>query len=195
MVWRNAPLDQIFSALLLIATLFSRIFLPHASPRYSIDCLSESHDWLIIAFLTCKSNLVPQACLRVYVAQIHVDLSCRFFEFCWNRTDDLGINCPALWPTKLVLHRLGFYSIRNILVALLAVAPERFKLRPQIFVRGLTWFRFDWKSANWISVSFMFSTSDRHKTWLVLSGTSRSDGITSQPWSKAIYPRTISSTG
>ena len=30
-----------------------------------------------------------------------------FGSFCRNRTDDLGIDSPALWPTELVLHRLG----------------------------------------------------------------------------------------
>ena len=33
----------------------------------------------MIAFISCNGNLVP--CLRVYVVQIHVDLSSRFFEF------------------------------------------------------------------------------------------------------------------
>ena len=30
-----------------------------------------------------------------------------FLSFCRNRTDDLGINSPALWPTELVLYRPG----------------------------------------------------------------------------------------
>jgi len=34
--------------------------------------------------------------LRVYVAQIYVDLSSRFFEFLLKQTDDLGIESPAL---------------------------------------------------------------------------------------------------
>jgi len=29
-----------------------------------------------------------------------------FWEFCGNRTDDLGTGSPAPWPTELVLHRL-----------------------------------------------------------------------------------------
>ena len=43
----------------------------------------------------------------VYAAQIHVDLNFQFFEFLPNRTDDLCIYSPVLWPTELVLHRLG----------------------------------------------------------------------------------------
>ena len=35
----------------------------------------------MIAFKTCKSNLVPLLEVRVYVSQIHVDLSCRVLEF------------------------------------------------------------------------------------------------------------------
>ena len=37
-------------------------------------------------------------------------------NFCWNRTDDLGINSPVLWLTKLVLYRLGcqyIYTLRD----------------------------------------------------------------------------------
>ena len=34
--------------------------------------------FFMIAFVSCNGNLVP--CLRVYVVQIHVDLSSRFFE-------------------------------------------------------------------------------------------------------------------
>ena len=58
---------------------------------------------LMIAFITWDSSLVP----LVYVAQIHVDLNSQFFSFGRNRTDDLGIGSPALWPNELALHRLG----------------------------------------------------------------------------------------
>jgi len=34
--------------------------------------------------------------LRVYVVQIHVDLSSRFLSFCQNRTNNLGIDSAAL---------------------------------------------------------------------------------------------------
>ena len=33
-----------------------------------------------------------------------------FWSFCWNRADDLGTDSPVLWTTKLVLHRLGYYT-------------------------------------------------------------------------------------
>jgi len=35
-----------------------------------------------------------------------------FWNFCRNRTDDRRINSPALWPTELVLHRLGCSATR-----------------------------------------------------------------------------------
>ena len=55
-----------------------------------------------------NNNNKQYPCLRVYVVQIHVDLSSRFFfGFCWNRTDDIGIDSSALWPNEIVLHRLG----------------------------------------------------------------------------------------
>jgi len=34
--------------------------------------------------------------LKVYVAQINMDLSSRFPIYCWNQMDDLGISSPAL---------------------------------------------------------------------------------------------------
>jgi len=37
-----------------------------------------------------------------------------FLSFCRNRTDDFGINSLALWPTELVLHRLGYYNIDKL---------------------------------------------------------------------------------
>ena len=64
-------------------------------------------DWWLLLLL---ETLIYYPCFRVYVAQIHVDLSSRFCEFCLNRTDDLGTDSPALWPTELVLHRLGWFE-------------------------------------------------------------------------------------
>ena len=63
-------------------------------------------DWLMIAFITCKSSLVP------LLEGLCTSNPCRFefsvfLSFCRNRTDDLRINSPALWPTELVLHRFG----------------------------------------------------------------------------------------
>ena len=63
--------------------------------------------WLMIAFITCKSNLV------LLLEGLCSSNPCRFkfsvfLSFCRNWTDDLEINSPALWPTELVLHRLWY---------------------------------------------------------------------------------------
>jgi len=69
---------------------------------------------LTIAVITCNSNLEP---LLEGLCSLN---SCRFeflvfWIFCWNRIDDLGINSPALWPSEIVLHRLGLnYWVRSI---------------------------------------------------------------------------------
>ena len=64
------------------------------------------YDGLMVAFITCNSSLVP------LLEGLCSSNPCRFevsdfLSFCRNRTDDLGINSPTLWPTELVLHRLG----------------------------------------------------------------------------------------
>jgi hypothetical protein len=87
--------------------------------RQTTTCamLVKDSIWLMIAFITCNSNLVHLLQSdRVYVVQIHVHLSSRFFEFCRDQTDDLGINSPVLWATELVLHRfgLGKFSIASM---------------------------------------------------------------------------------
>ena len=63
-------------------------------------------DWLMIAFITCNSSLVPLLEGLCSSNPCRFDFSF-FISFCRNRTDDLGINSPALWSTELVLHRLG----------------------------------------------------------------------------------------
>ena len=60
----------------------------------------------MIAFITCKSSLVP------LLEGLCTSNPCRFefsvfLSFCRNRTDDLRIDSPALRPTELVLHRFG----------------------------------------------------------------------------------------
>jgi len=71
--------------------------------------------WFMITCITW--NLIWHPCLRVYVAQIHVDLSSRVLAWCFfrNRTDDFGVDSPspALWPTELVLHRLWLDFIHS----------------------------------------------------------------------------------
>ena len=67
-------------------------------------------DWLMIAFITCKSSLVP------FLEGLCTSNPCRFefsvfLSFCRNRTDDLRINSPALWPSELVLHRFGCFIV------------------------------------------------------------------------------------
>jgi len=62
---------------------------------------------LMIDFITWNSNSVPlfeglstsNPCGFVF----------SFLSFCWNRSDDLGTDSPALCPTGLVLHRLGWH--------------------------------------------------------------------------------------
>jgi len=71
----------------------------------------------MIAFITWNSNLVPL--IKVYVAQIHADLSSRVFfgVFCRNRTDYLGIDSAALslWPTDFVQRQpRSFESVRLV---------------------------------------------------------------------------------
>ena len=70
----------------------------------------DESDWLL---LLLRDTVIRYPCLRVYVVQIDVDLMSRCLIFCRNRTDDLGIDRPVLWPTKLVLHRFG-YSLEHI---------------------------------------------------------------------------------
>ena len=60
---------------------------------------------LIVAFITSSSNLVP------LLEGLCSSNPCRFefsiLSFCRNRTNDLAVDSPVLWPTKQVLHRLG----------------------------------------------------------------------------------------
>ena len=81
----------------------------HAAVQWRLPTnLAAKHDWLIVAYIyiTWISNLVPL--LEGLCSLNPVDLISRCLIFCWNRTHDLGIDSPALWPTKLVLHRLGY---------------------------------------------------------------------------------------
>jgi len=67
----------------------------------------------MVAFITCNSNLVP------FLEDLCGSNPCRFgfsifLSFYWNRSDDLGINSPALWPTELVSHRLKCKHVCSI---------------------------------------------------------------------------------
>ena len=86
--------------------------------------------WLLIAFITCKSNLVLLLEGLCSSNPWRFEFS-SFLSFCRKRTDDLRIKSPAFWPTELVLHHLGLmmlfcYFVRNSLVALLkALCAQR----------------------------------------------------------------------
>jgi len=64
-------------------------------------------DWLS---LLLRETVILSPCLRVYVSEVrvHVDFNSRFWSFWRTQTDDPTIDSPALWPTKLVLHRLKY---------------------------------------------------------------------------------------
>ena len=79
-----------------------------SSTRFNHRLITRARlpSWLVVAFLTWNSNLVP------LLEGLCTSNPCRFefsgfMSFCRNRTDNLGIDSPALWPTELVLHRLG----------------------------------------------------------------------------------------
>ena len=55
----------------------------------------------MIAFITWNSNLVPLLEGLCSSNPCKFELS-EFLEFCRNRTDDLRIDSPALWPAELV---------------------------------------------------------------------------------------------
>ena len=54
----------------------------------------------MIAFITFKSSLVPLFEGLWSSNSWEFELS----DFRWNRTDDLGIDSPLLWPTEPRLH-------------------------------------------------------------------------------------------
>ena len=58
----------------------------------------DRYHWLMIAFITWNSNSSP------LIEGLSISNPCRFdlsvFEGLPGRTDDLGINSPALWPTE-----------------------------------------------------------------------------------------------
>ena len=88
----------------------SRWLTPPKKPcEYFWTTLCAQIDWWLLLLL---ETVIWYPCLRVYIAQIHVDLSPQIFGFCWNRTDDLEIDSSALWQTELVLHRL-IWTIRG----------------------------------------------------------------------------------
>ena len=64
---------------------------------------------LMIAFITCKCNLVPLLEGLCSSNLFRSDFSV-FWVFCRKRTDDLGIDSPALWPTELVLQNSLVFS-------------------------------------------------------------------------------------
>jgi len=59
---------------------------------------------------TLFKTVIQYPCLRVYVAQIHVDVNSQFLSFCRYRTDDFGIDSITPWPTELVSHCLRTYE-------------------------------------------------------------------------------------
>jgi len=66
----------------------------------------------MIAFITCKSNLIP------LLEGLCSSNTCRFefsglLSFCWNRTNDLGINIPALLPSNLFFPFLAAVQWQN----------------------------------------------------------------------------------
>jgi len=74
---------------------------------YLLVCLSPGRlSWLILAFTTWYCSLVPLFEGLCNPNQSEFDSSV-FWVLARNQTDDLVINSPALWPTELVLHRLG----------------------------------------------------------------------------------------
>ena len=64
-----------------------------------------------IALITWNSHLVPlfQGLFSSNLCKFELSRS-GFLGFCRNRTDDLGIASPALWPPELVLHRVECYT-------------------------------------------------------------------------------------
>jgi len=68
---------------------------------------SHSQIWLLLLLL---ETVTHHLWLRVYVAQIHMDLSSDFWR---NRTDDLEIKSSSLWPTYLDYSPLGVKSHRH----------------------------------------------------------------------------------
>ena len=105
--WRaNSKRNNARHATLRIVTQSGTCPLPSSTQRLSRTsaAAAATGGWLMIACITCNSNLVP----LLYVAQIHVDKSSHFSSFGRNWTTDLGMNSPALWSTELVLHRLAW---------------------------------------------------------------------------------------
>ena len=76
-----------------------------------LDC--RKYIWLMIAFITCKSSWVPLLEARCTSNPYRFEFSV-FLSFCRNRTDDLRISSPALWPTELVLHRFGLIKMHGV---------------------------------------------------------------------------------
>ena len=68
---------------------------------------------MMIAFITFKSSLVPLFEGLWSSNSWEFELS----GFSWNRTDDLGIDSPSLWPTEPRLHvRSCVYALKSIIL-------------------------------------------------------------------------------
>jgi len=85
----------LFSCLLVLAYLF--IIYIHI----------QRCDWLMIAFITWSHRLLPLFEGLCSSKPCRFEVPTFFGRLCWNRTDDLWIDSPALWPSEPVLHRLG----------------------------------------------------------------------------------------
>ena len=72
---------------------------PYVSKNAKVQEFSVRWWWWLLLSL---STVVWYPWLRVYEVQIHGNLSSRGFRR--NRTDDLGINSPSLWPIEPRFH-------------------------------------------------------------------------------------------
>ena len=97
--------DQSMTMLTMLTKTQKRTQKAGASNR-SLHVLEIHDEWILITFITYNSSLVP------LLEGLCRSNPCRFgfsvLSFCRNRTNHLGINSPALWPTELVLHCLGW---------------------------------------------------------------------------------------
>ena len=73
-----------------------------SSGTFDVIKWCTTHRWLMMAIIICNSSFVPllKGLRRSNPCKFESRLS--FLSFCRNRTDDLGINSPALWPIELV---------------------------------------------------------------------------------------------
>ena len=112
LIRQNAPVARFFDwvwwLLCPIDTVCNLFYAKHSSESSSFNqWMNQSIcSWLLLLFETVK--LVP------LLEGLCTSNPCRFefsgfLSFCRNRTDNPGLrtDSPALWPTELILHRLG----------------------------------------------------------------------------------------